>query len=174
MMRAGRAERRHRPTRVLGHAFLAWCSSWGMVVYINFITTAENSNSSQLDSLSGQQVWQKGGRPCWASPLTFDLIGQEIEGWDCNCVFVKVYGCIYCSTVLIFRISTENSIRLIFCWGLAKSFWGIYKWKIVTNLIKVSLFRFRKSHDFKKFSSSSATKRNINKIFWPRLISCIQ
>ncbi len=36
-------ERRHGSTRVQGHAFLAWRSSWRMVVYIYFITAAENA-----------------------------------------------------------------------------------------------------------------------------------
>ncbi len=42
--------RRHGSTRVHGHAFLAWRSSWRMVVYIYFITAAGNSVRSQLGS----------------------------------------------------------------------------------------------------------------------------
>ncbi len=43
-------ESRHGSSRVPGHAFLAWRSSWRMVVYIYYITAAGNSISSQLSS----------------------------------------------------------------------------------------------------------------------------
>ncbi len=43
-------ERRHGPTRVPGHAFLVWRSSWRIVMFIQNITSARNSISSQLGS----------------------------------------------------------------------------------------------------------------------------
>ncbi len=42
--------RRHGSTRVQGYTFLAWRSSWRMVVYIYFMTAVGNSVSSQLGS----------------------------------------------------------------------------------------------------------------------------
>ncbi len=44
------AERRHGSTRVPGHAFLVWRSSWRMVVSIYYITADGNSISSELRS----------------------------------------------------------------------------------------------------------------------------
>jgi hypothetical protein len=82
--------------RVPGHAFVAWCISWRMNVYIYYITAPESSISSQLGS-SCQGNWsrrrygpsvtykitpagslsssQTGRPPFWASPLAFGLIG---------------------------------------------------------------------------------------------------
>ncbi len=97
-------ERRHGSTRVPGHAFLAWSSSWRMAVYN--ITAAGNSISSQLGSschgnrygaekasdtarplrknshLSGySSPVGQAGPPCWASPLSFGLIGLGCQCW---------------------------------------------------------------------------------------------
>ncbi len=82
-------QRRHGSTRVPGHAFLAWHSSWRTAVYVCYITSTGNSFSSQL--LSGRPVQygkgrrygpsitykitptgslsssQPGGPPCWVS-----------------------------------------------------------------------------------------------------------
>jgi hypothetical protein len=93
-----KAERKHGSTKVPGHAFLAWRSSWRMVVYIYYIIAAGNYIST-LQRLSGQPVRygksrrylpsitykitpagslsssQPGGPPCWTSPLAFGLIG---------------------------------------------------------------------------------------------------
>ncbi len=102
-----RQERRHGSTRVPGHAFLVWNSSWRMVVYIYNITAADNSISSQQGNRYGTQNQgagpsitykitpagslsssQQGGPSCWASPLAssplaLGLIGayKEIR-WD--------------------------------------------------------------------------------------------
>ncbi len=97
---SSRPERSHGSTRVLDHAFLAWLSSFRVVVYI----------SSQLgSSWQGNQVRygkvrrygpsitykitpaaslpssQPGGTPCWVSPLAFGLIvldhGNSVARW---------------------------------------------------------------------------------------------
>jgi len=82
-------ERRHRSTRVTGLAFLALRSSWRLVLYIYYITSAGNSINSQLLSATGpvrdRQALRPvhhvknhtgrvtllqlppGGPPCWAS-----------------------------------------------------------------------------------------------------------
>ncbi len=88
-------------TRVLGHAFLAWHSSWRTVVYIYYITASWKSISSQLDSsCQGNRygtekagstarpshtksqmrvtpsATQVGRRAVLGSPLAFGLIGH--------------------------------------------------------------------------------------------------
>ncbi len=94
-------ERRHGSTIVPGYAFLAWRSSWRMIVYFYFMTSAWNSIRPQLgifcqDNRYGTEKAcgtarpshtksitptgslsssQSGGPPCWASPLAFGLIG---------------------------------------------------------------------------------------------------
>ncbi len=92
-----RTERRHGSTRVPGHSFLAWRSSWRMVVYIWYMTAAENSISLQLWAVPVRATGTVSKRravrpvhhvqnntfrvtlfqPCWASTLAFGLIGQE-------------------------------------------------------------------------------------------------
>ncbi len=94
-------ERRHGSARVPGHDFIAWRSSWQMVVYVYYITSARNSISSQLgNSCQGKRYGTekadcavrpsrtkshppdhsppacRGGPPCWTSPLAFGLIGH--------------------------------------------------------------------------------------------------
>ncbi len=90
-----RTERRHGPTREPGHAFLAWRSSWRMVVYICYMIAAENSISSQLWAVPVRATGTVSKRqavrpvhhvqnhtfrvtllqPFWASTLAFGLIG---------------------------------------------------------------------------------------------------
>jgi hypothetical protein len=55
--------RRHGSTRVPGHAFRAWRSSWQKVLYSYYITAAGNSFCSQLgSSCAGQPVQYGNGR----------------------------------------------------------------------------------------------------------------
>ncbi len=89
-------ERRHGSTRVPGHVYLAWCSSWRMVEYIYYITEAWKSISWAVNvvtvrkrravrlvhhvqnhtcrSLSSSQ---SGGTSCCSNPLAFGLIGKD-------------------------------------------------------------------------------------------------
>ncbi len=77
------SQRKHGSTRVPGHAFLVWHSSWRTVVYFYYIRAAENSISSQLGSFYQGQwgIRLRAGptrRPAW-------LAGGE---WPGMCVFV--------------------------------------------------------------------------------------
>jgi hypothetical protein len=87
---------------IAGHAFLAWRSSWRMLVHISYITAAGNSISSAAPVRAIGVVWkrqavrlsitykvapdgslsssQPGGPPCWVSPLAFGLFGATLLG----------------------------------------------------------------------------------------------
>jgi hypothetical protein len=96
-------ERRHGSPGEPGHAFLAWHSSWRIVVYIYLIIDISSWKFHQLTAgqlLSGHLVRcakgrlydpsimykitpagslsrsQPGGPPCWAGPLAFGHIGS--------------------------------------------------------------------------------------------------
>ncbi len=72
-----------------GHAFLAWHSSWRMVLCMYYITAAGNSSIATEQLLWGQPVqYRRGGwygpsitykitLPCWASSLAIGLLGVE-------------------------------------------------------------------------------------------------
>ncbi len=66
-------------TRVPGHAFLAWRSTWRMVVYIYYITAARNSISSQLGSScqGNRYCTEKAGGTARPSRTKSDLSGRS-------------------------------------------------------------------------------------------------
>ncbi len=72
-------KRRHGSTIVPGHAFLAWRSSWRMVVYIYCMVQKRKAilpvtyKITPGRSLSSSQP---GGPPCWTSPLVLGLIDR--------------------------------------------------------------------------------------------------
>ncbi len=92
-------ERRHGSTRIPGRVFLAWRSSWRMVVYIYYATAAGNSISLhswaafvratgtvrkdrrygpyKITTTGSLSSSRRGRPPCWASPLAFDLICKD-------------------------------------------------------------------------------------------------
>jgi hypothetical protein len=72
-------ERRHGSTRVPGHAFPAWRSSWWMVVYIYKGKRYGRSITYKITPAGSLSSSQPIGPPCWASSLAFGLVGLNFR-----------------------------------------------------------------------------------------------